>query len=97
MEPAFLFSRKGKESEFLFGTLYKIVLREESKYTGYYDRLDMSFGAYIRLPGDAIIPTFNLNYDNYQIGFSYDATVSDLAQANSTLGGLEVTLRFLLR
>ena len=60
MEPAFLYSRKVKESEFLFGTLYKIVLREESKYTGYYDRLDMSFGAYIRLPGDAIIPTFNL-------------------------------------
>ncbi len=97
LEPAFLYSRKGKESEFVFGTLYKFVIREESKYTGYYDRFDMSFGAYVRLPGDAIIPTFNLNYDNYQLGVSYDATISDLAQANSTLGGLEVTLRFLLR
>lgn len=97
IEPAFLYTQKGKETEIVFGALYKIILREESRYTGYYDKLDMSFGTYIRLPGDAIIPTFNLNYDNYQLGVSYDATFSDLARANNTLGGLEVTLRFLLR
>lgn len=97
LEPAFLFTQKGKESEILVGTLYKFIIREESKYTGYFDRCDMSFGAYVRFPSDAIIPTFNMNYNSYQIGVSYDATISDLARANSTLGGLEVTLRFLVR
>lgn len=96
LEPAFLYQIKGNEKEFVFGMLYKYILREGSKYTGYYDRLDMSFGSYYRLPNDAFIPTFNMNYDNFQFGVSYDVNVSPLIQASSSVGGIEFTLRFVM-
>lgn len=97
IEPAFSYQIKGKEQELILGALYKIILREESKYTGYYDKFDISVGGYYRFPNDAIIPTFNMNYDNFQFGVSYDANISDLSQATSTIGAFEFTLRFLVR
>ncbi len=97
IEPAFSYQIKGNERELVFGALYKVILREESKYTGYYDKLDFSVGGYYRLPSDAIIPTFNMNYDNFQFGVSYDANISQLSQATSTIGAFELTLRFLVR
>ena len=97
IEPAFSYQIKGKEQELVVGALYKVILREESRYTGYYDKLDFSVGAYYRMPNDAIIPTFNMNYDNFQFGVSYDANISQYRQASSTIGAFELTLRFLVR
>lgn len=97
LSPAFLFQLKGKEKEFVFGTLYTIIIREESKYTGYYDRLDISFGAYYRLPNDALIPAFNMSYNSFEFGMTYGANISPLITASNSIGGLEFTLKYLFR
>ena len=97
IEPAFCYQIKGNEKQFVFGGMYKIILREESRYTGYYDRMDMSFGAYYRLPNDAVIPSFNMNIDQFQFGVSYDANVSNYYKASNTIGAFEFSLRFLMR
>ena len=52
--------------------------------------------AYYRIPNDALIPAFNMNYANYQLGITYDVNVSQLTQASRTIGGLEFSLRFII-
>ena len=96
LQPAFLYQIKGSEQELVFGMLFKYIIREGSKYTGYFDQLDMGFGSYYRLPNDAIIPTFNMNYNNFQFGVSYDVNISPLIRASSSVGGIEFTLRFVM-
>lgn len=97
LEPSFVYQLKGKEQQLVLGMLYKVIIRQGSLYTGYYDRLHVSFGGYYRIPNDAIVPTFNLTYDNFQFGVSYDVNVSPLIEASSSVGGIEFTLRFLVR
>jgi type IX secretion system PorP/SprF family membrane protein len=97
LEPSFVYQLKGKEQQLVLGMLYKVIIRQGSLYTGYYDRLHVSFGGYYRIPNDAIVPTFNLTYDNFQFGVSYDVNVSPLIEASGSVGGIEFTLRFLVR
>ena len=97
LEPSFVYQLKGKEMELVLGMLYKVIVREGSIYTGYYDRLHFSIGGYYRIPNDAIVPTFNMTYDNFQFGVSYDVNVSPLVEASSSVGGIEFTLRFLVK
>jgi len=97
LEPSVLFQMKGKELEFVFGALNKIIFIEPSYYTGYYSQFDLSFGVYYRLPNDAIIPTVSMNYDNYSVGLSYDINLSELNQASAYQGGIEIFLKYMLR
>ncbi|MFM8243060.1 MAG: type IX secretion system membrane protein PorP/SprF [Crocinitomicaceae bacterium] len=39
---------------------------------------------------DAIIATFGMNIAGYRFGLSFDATVSNLSDANNSIGALEV-------
>ena len=96
IEPYVLFQLKGKEKEIVLGMMYKIIVRQGSLYTGYFDRLYFSVGGYYRIPNDAFVPTFNMTYDNFQFGVSYDVNVSPLIEASSSVGGIEFTLRFLV-
>lgn len=96
LEPSFAYQLKGKERELVLGMLYRVIVRQGSLYTGYYDRLYFSVGGYYRIPNDAIVPTFNMTYDNFQFGVSYDVNVSPLIEASSSVGGIEFTLRFLV-
>jgi hypothetical protein len=43
---------------------------------------------------DAIIATGMVEYGNYQIGLSYDFTVSRLASASAGRGAMEFNLRY---
>ena len=95
--PSFVYQLKGKERELVLGLLYNVVVRQGSMYTGYFDRLHIAFGGYYRIPNDAIVPTFNLTYDNFQFGVSYDVNISPLIEASSSVGGVEFTLRFLVK
>ena len=96
LEPAFVYQQKGKEKEMVFGLLYRYIINPGSRYTTHLKKLDFAAGAYYRLPNDAIIPTFNMNYANYQLGIAYDFNVSQLSQASRTIGGVEFSLRLLI-
>lgn len=96
LEPAFVYQQKGKEKELVLGVLYRYVINRGSRYTSYKKKLDFAAGAYYRIPNDALIPAFNMNYANYQLGITYDVNVSQLTQASRTIGGLEFSLRFII-
>jgi len=96
LEPAFVYQQKGKEKEMVFGLLYRYIINPGSRYTTHLKKLDFAVGAYYRLPNDALIPTFNMNYANYQLGIAYDVNVSQLTQASKTIGGVELSLRLLI-
>ena len=97
LEPSFLYQLKGTEQELVFGLLFRRIFIEPSYYTGYYKRFDLAFGAYYRIPNDAIIPAVQMNYDSFGLGLSYDINISKLTQASNYQGGLEVFLIYLLR
>jgi len=75
------------------GALLRYMIREESKYTGFLKETSASLGMYYRV-GDAIIPTFRLEYGNYSVGISYDINTSPLKEASNGKGGMEISLKF---
>lgn len=91
--PGFMAYYQGKAKELLLGTLFRVKLQQDSKYTGYKNGAALSFGAWLRLR-DAITPTLLFEFHQFAIGVSYDINVSGLKPATNTRGGLEVSLRF---
>ncbi len=51
------------------------------------------FGAHYRV-NDAIIPVIGIDYKNFRVGASYDVNTSDLKDASSGKGGLELSLSY---
>ena len=94
IEPAFVYQQKGKETEFVIGAMYKYIILRGSRQKSYSDGIDISAGAFFRLPNDAIIPTVNFSYENFTIGIAYDINISPLIQASNSIGGIEFYLQF---
>ncbi len=94
VRPAFVYERKGKEQELVFGSLFRYQIKEKSHYTGFVNQFDFSFGAYYRCWSDAIIPMVYLDLANFGLGVSYDINVSKLATASRFRGGVEISLKF---
>ena len=84
----------GPNKEILIGTMFRYMLREDSKYTGFVKGASISAGGYYRNQ-DAFIATALFEFSVYAVGISYDVNVSGLKTASSGRGGLEITLRFL--
>jgi len=78
IDPSFVYQQKGKENELVLGGMYKYVIRQGTRYTSFTERIDLSAGAFLRLPNDAIIPTFNFTYGNFAVGIAYDINISPL-------------------
>ncbi len=83
------FQNQGSQNEFLLGGAAGFVLNPN------HDREDENqvfyLGAWYRYR-DAIIPYAGLELKNITVGFSFDATVSGLAQATNNNGAMEVSL-----
>ena len=94
VKPAAIYQRKGKEQEFVLGVMFRYLIKEKSKYTGFVNQMDFSLGAYYRAWSDAIIPTLYYNFANFGVGLSYDINVSKLATASKFRGGFEFSLKF---
>ena len=46
--------------------------------------------------GDALIPQVQVNYQYWQVGFSYDVNVSDYRAATNRTAGPELTVRYFI-
>jgi type IX secretion system PorP/SprF family membrane protein len=93
--PMFLFQLQGPSTEAVFGGLYRFLLRDAAKVTGFVKGGALSLGATYRW-GDAITPIIALEYLWFRLGVSYDVNVSKLNKATGFQGGLEVSLKFIL-
>lgn len=91
--PGFMFYYQGKAKELMLGTMIRIKLQQDSKYTGYKNGSAISFGGYLRAR-DAFAPMVLFEFHQFAIGVSYDINLSGLKPATNTRGGLEISLRF---
>jgi len=93
--PGILYYKQGTANEEYLGTLVRIMLQQNSKYTGAFQGAAISFGGYYRNM-DAVVADMLLEYANYAMGISYDFNTSNLTSASKGMGGLELSLRFVM-
>ncbi len=92
--PKFITYFQGPTREITGGLLFRYMLREESKYTGIFKEMAISFGGYYRF-GDAFAPSAEFEIANFAIGVSYDMNISGLTAATGGSGGPEIFIRFI--
>jgi type IX secretion system PorP/SprF family membrane protein len=93
--PNFLFQKQGPHEQLNMGSMVRLGISGNSKYTALVKNYAVFGGVNYRFR-DAIITTGMLEYGNYQIGLSYDFTVSRLASASAGRGGVEFNFRYLV-
>lgn len=92
--PGFVYYQQGPASEVDFGSKFRYVLHQESKYTGFFKGTALDLGAFYRW-NDAAVLLVGLEFGSYALGFSYDVNTSSLNTASSGRGGFEISLRFI--
>lgn len=92
INPSFFFYKQGPAHELYLGAMFRTLLTQDSKFTGFRNASAIYFGGYYRTR-DAV--TFRLLYEyaGWGFGISYDVNTSSLKQATNTRGGLELSLR----
>ena len=93
--PNFLFVKQGPHEQLNFGSMVRLGISGNSKYTALVKSYAVFGGINYRVR-DAIITTGMVEYGNYQVGLSYDFNISRLAAARAGRGGVEYNLRYAL-
>jgi type IX secretion system PorP/SprF family membrane protein len=75
--PNFLTKFQGPNRIINIGTDFKILLKEASRSTVFFEETSLDFGTYLRI-GDAFYAALRLNWGPLSIGAAYDITVSGL-------------------
>ena len=83
---------QGGSYESLLGFIMRYRFRSATKITGNIQDAFIGFGTYVRFK-DALIPTVVLDWRGFQLGISYDVTISSLRRTNSG-GSLEFSLAY---
>lgn len=88
--PSLLWSRQDKYKEFVIGSQLQYRFEGQSVISNLYG------GVFLRA-GDAFIFTTGIDYDNWNLGFSYDVNYSELRTASNRRGGLEISLTYIFK
>lgn len=91
--PKLLYTRQRKHQEILVGGVYRSYMQQASKYTRFATQTYIDFGAYYRVM-DALVLTAGMHVKRFSFALSYDANISKLRAASSTIGGIEVSLSY---
>ena len=91
--PGFMYARQGPSQEIYVGSLFRYLLSQNSKFTGFKQGAAIYTGAYFRAK-DAVSAKLIVEYGGWAFGVSYDFNISSLNTASSFRGGLELSLRF---
>ncbi len=84
---------QGPNRNIVFGASLDFLLQQASRRTDFLQEKSLSFGLYHRL-NDALIAAVNFKYAGFQVGISYDATISQLRTATNTVGAFEIFLKY---
>ncbi|MFM7235021.1 MAG: PorP/SprF family type IX secretion system membrane protein [Flavobacteriales bacterium] len=93
--PNFMFAKQGPHEELSVGSLVRLGISGNSKYTALVKDYAVYGGVNYRFR-DAIVTTGIVEYGNYQFGLSYDFNVSRLASASAGRGAVEFQLRYMM-
>lgn len=92
INPSFFYYRQGPTQEIYFGTMFRFLLTQDSKFTGFKSASAVYLGGFYRTR-DAVTLRLLYEYAGWGFGISYDVNTSSLKQATNTRGGLELSLR----
>ena len=92
--PHAMFMTQGPNKEFIIGSRVRYDFGPASKYTFWKKEPAVYFGGFYRA-GDAVIFSFEMDWENLHVGMSYDLNVSGLTTASASRGGLEASVRFI--
>ncbi|MBL4654666.1 MAG: PorP/SprF family type IX secretion system membrane protein [Bacteroidia bacterium] len=84
--PGILYMGQAKDSDVMLGS--NVLYNLKSKNTA------VRFGGWYRM-SDSFVLFTGLDYNEYQFGFSYDATLSSLNNANKSIGAFEFSLIYI--
>lgn len=88
--PAIFYAQQGPYQEFIIGArLYSKIHQDRKNYFA------LSTGLYLR-GSDAIILYLGIDYKNLKLGATYDINTSSLSAASNYLGGMEVSIKWLI-
>jgi type IX secretion system PorP/SprF family membrane protein len=93
INPGWMAYKQGPNREVLFGSMVRYDLLSESKYSGVFENVGAYLGAYYRW-GDAIVVSSMIESGSWALGFSYDASLSNLRPASNGRGGFEISIRY---
>ncbi len=93
LKPSIYYANQIKAQEVILGMGIRYMLQESSKYTSLKKAMALNIGLKTRL-GDAIIPYFAIEFNQFLLGISYDMNYSKLSNATNSVGGFEITLSF---
>ncbi len=88
--PSVLFSTQEKFRETVPGANLKFIMNEKPGR-----KINLYAGLYART-GDALIPMVGLDYNELNLGISYDVNTSDLKRASNSRGGYEIALTYII-
>ena len=96
VQPALLTAFQNKATDIVVGSLFKYMIKEESHLTDFNKGTSIAFGGYYRFQ-DALIPTVQIQWAAFEIGFSYDVNLSQLTRASNGRGGFEISLKYIFQ
>ena len=85
-----LYSTQAKASETLIGGAMEFVVADASVEKP----VSLYVGSWLRM-NDAVIPYVGLEFSDFRLGVTYDATISSLKSASQGRGGMEVSLIYI--
>jgi type IX secretion system PorP/SprF family membrane protein len=91
--PGVYFQRQKTSMEILFGTYFKYILQDGSRYTMRKKPAAMYLGLFNRFR-DAMVAKAMFEINQYSVGFAYDFNISSLVTVSQARGGFELFLRF---
>jgi len=94
INPGLIIQMQGPSRMYYFGSNVKYSLQESSKYTGNLLSRSLNIGCFYRIK-DAIMLSTQLEWDQYAFGISYDINLSQLSEATSGKGAIELSLRYI--
>jgi type IX secretion system PorP/SprF family membrane protein len=89
LRPELFYQWQDDKQELVASSLLRYVLREKSS-----EKLALIGGLYYRA-GDALAPTFRIEYNPWTIGISYDFNSSSLSRISSYQGGIEISVIYI--
>lgn len=93
VKPKMFVYMQGPAREITLAVMGRYMLKEESKYTGFFKEMAVSMGGYMRI-GDAIAPSVEFEMSGLAVGFAYDMNISGLSAATGGSGGPEIYVKY---
>ena len=90
---SFLFMQQTQIREYNIGVEMRYILHGATKYTGFLKDAYLGVQILYRYQ-EAIIPVLSYKFNNWKISTSYDYTLSEYSNANSSVGGFEISIQF---